>query len=258
MRTFGFRIKTASVVTILFSILLALFYGTTPSVMRTLIMTDILLIADILMRDKTFGIHFLSISALLMIIMNPFIIYDISFIFSFGSVVGIKLFNTRIADKLRLLLSAIRTCLAVTLSANLITLPFTMLYFGKFSFGFIFGNLIITPLMSVILMYSVIAVLLSSVFAFCSYMFVPLNFFLKLIFMPINLISDIPFMYFDIYSPSFAGVFFYFTALSLIFCHFRFRYIKWCTAIVIITYFILTMFIQGITLICISSAENHL
>ena len=190
-----------------------------------------------------------------MIIINPFIVYDIAFIFSFASIVGIKLLSEKIKTKLRFLPNFISSCFSVTIAANIITIPFTAFNFSKISFGFIFGNFIIAPFISLILIYSAVSVILSSIFGFLSFLFIPLNYLIEILFIPINYIPKISFIHYNIIMPSFAWIFLYFTAISIIFTGIKRKTLKYISVMFIFAYLTVSLFIPSEFLLF---NENHI
>lgn len=244
LRSFRISPGIASFITIIFSFAIALFFGITPSVLRALIMTDILLFADILRRDKTSYFHYLFVTASIMIIANPFIIYDVGFVLSFSSILGIRVFSDKIYNKIKYLPASVKGVLSTTVSANLITIPICAFYFNTVSLLFLFGNLLVTPLVSVFMVYSVIAVIITSVFGFTgSILFTPLNFVLKILFVPLNLISKITFLNFKVISPSVTAILAYYTALCITQIDTERKAIKAASCILLSVYFITNLFI---------------
>ena len=128
--------KHASVVTIIFLILFAIFIGFKASLVRAVFMASLMLISLIL--GKIFqGEKVLVYAAFLMLVFNPLLLrYDVGFQMSFLAVLGIFLlkpiFDHILGKKLKLpqILSDILT---VTISAQIFTLPIIVYNFGTFS-----------------------------------------------------------------------------------------------------------------------------
>lgn len=212
LRLFYLSMPVAGTITLILSIFIAFFFGMSPSVLRALIITDILLLADIFWQDKNSATHFLILTADFMIIINPFIIYDIGFVLSFSSIIGIYIFTERIYIILKFIPGYLRSILATTIAANITTLPLIAFYFNKMSLGFIFGNLIITPLVSCIIIYSLVSILMYILWtSLGSSMFSLLNMALEMIFIPLNKISECGYLHFDVIRPSTSIILIYFT-----------------------------------------------
>ena len=127
--------------------------GFTPSVTRACIMLGLMLIAQLL--DKEYdGPSALAFAALVMLIINPFCISSVSFQLSVASVMGIFLFTPGIRGKLTAglegkkgkkytLLRKLSAGIAVTLGAQIMTIPLCAYYFGIVSLVGVITNLLV-------------------------------------------------------------------------------------------------------------------
>ena len=144
-----------SIITIAGVISFMFITGVPPSVFRASVMAVIIILA--FLSNRTTNIYnSLAVAALLILIINPAEIFNPGFQLSFSAVLSIAYFypilrkaiNARIRNK------SLRNLLlfsAVSISAQIGTLPFTLNYFGKLSFVAIFANLIVIPLVGVII-----------------------------------------------------------------------------------------------------------
>ena len=85
-----------------------------------------------------------------MILIKPYYIYNLGFILSFLATLGIILFNKDLNKKLYKLPNSIRNTIAISLSAQILTLPIIILYFNEVSLNFIFGNIIVIPFINIL------------------------------------------------------------------------------------------------------------
>ncbi len=94
----------------------------------------------------------ISIAALLILISNPYIIYDLGFILSFGGTLGIVLCNKTISkiikikntvNKKETIKEKILKIIGVTISAQIVILPISIYKFNTISIYFLLTNLII-------------------------------------------------------------------------------------------------------------------
>ncbi len=108
-------------------------------VVRAGIMQIFLLIGDIVLRESD-SFNMLGLSALVICLVNPYAVADVSFIMSFSSTFGILLLSRTIAvwtmeriaaDKLQILIKALVNVFAISVSAYLFILPVTILYFKQ-------------------------------------------------------------------------------------------------------------------------------
>ncbi len=155
--------------------LYSLFVGANPSVLRAAIMSSLLVIGTA-MRRKTYVPASLALAAVLMSALNPTLLWDIGFQLSFFATLGLALF----ADPLSLLSDRLLARLApaslaqplgsllvepaaVTLAAQITTLPLTMVYFSRLSLVSLLANLLVLPVQAWLLVLGILAVLLAFV-----------------------------------------------------------------------------------------------
>ncbi|MEZ2338845.1 ComEC/Rec2 family competence protein [Mucilaginibacter sp. RCC_168] len=139
----------------------AMLTGFSPAVCRAAVMISMIIIGQTFTRHISM-LNILAISALLLLLYNPFFITDVGFQLSYLSVVGLIVlqpvvyawfkFKNKWADKLWALCS-------VSIAAQVITFPLSAYYFHQFPVYFLLSNLlIIIPTM--VIMYSGITYLL--------------------------------------------------------------------------------------------------
>ncbi len=135
--------------------------GGTPSVVRAGIMALIGMYAHKkqLLKD---GLHIVSIACMLMLLLNPFYIYNVSFHLSFivttGLIVGVPL----MVKLLPIRYKAFKNALAVTLTAQWVSFPFSIYYFNQFSVWSWIANLVLVPFISLIILPLGMATLLTA------------------------------------------------------------------------------------------------
>lgn len=146
------RSKPVKWIRFLLIILLIWFYafltGLTPSVLRATVMFSILIIGKAYRRNTNIY-NTLACSALLLLSANPFMLYDTGFQLSYLAVVGIVSLEPWIRDQLTFrgwLLNKIWALMCVSLAAQLMTLPLTVLLFHQFPSYFLIANVLVVPL----------------------------------------------------------------------------------------------------------------
>lgn len=125
----------------------------TVSVLRSGIMAGMIILGSILKR-KTDIFNNILISVLIIVLLNPYAIFDIGGILSYFGVIGMCIFNEKIMTKLKTenkLLKYIFEVVGTTLSANIFIIPIMMYFFNTISFTFIISNLLVTPILSPLL-----------------------------------------------------------------------------------------------------------
>ncbi len=138
---------------------LLLFYagitGFRPSVLRASLMAFLFGISFILQRNVD-SIHIVNMSALILLLLNPFMLFDTGAQLSFGAVYGIvyllpKLNNIILKHiKLRAL-KPILWSIATSFTAQVFVSPFLIYYFNQLPTLAVFSNLLIVPLASIII-----------------------------------------------------------------------------------------------------------
>lgn len=173
--------RTSKIITILVLIFFMFLTGFTPSVTRACIMGIIMMISGIVYRENDF-ICSICFSALLILIINPFTIYDAGFKLSFGGALGIVIFQKNIKlvitkrtkkqnkkrinsganynsiiileSKKTLIINKIKVflveSLTVTIAAQIAIIPIIALDFNTISLTFFISNLLASFFMGII------------------------------------------------------------------------------------------------------------
>jgi len=128
--------------------------GAQPSVLRSALMFSCLVLGNSLSR-KSPAINSLAVSAFMLLWYNPFWLWDAGFQLSYAAVLSILLFNQPVYNWFYIknkTLDAAWKLNAVTLSAQILTLPLTIYLFHQFPVSFLFSNFIAVPLSSLLLL----------------------------------------------------------------------------------------------------------
>jgi len=147
--------------------LFTLLAGASASVLRSAVMFSFIAIGNA--DGKKSGIYNgLCASAFFLLWIDPYFLWDLGFQLSYAAVLSIVIFMKRIYKWITLknqLLDAIWKANAITLSAQILTLPICMYQFHQVPTLFLFSNALAVPLSGLIL-YAEIGLLLLSGFAF--------------------------------------------------------------------------------------------
>jgi len=133
--------------------LFSLLTGGSASVLRAALMFSIIMFGDLLQRRGN-GYNSLAASAFLLLLFNPNLLWDVGFQLSYAAVLSILVFYPPIAHWFRwprIWMLKIWQVVAVTLSAQILTLPFVIYYFQQFPVYFLLANLVAVPLSTGIL-----------------------------------------------------------------------------------------------------------
>lgn len=154
-------IKAQRVVTIMMMLFFMELTQMTPSVVRAGISCIIYMLASLLYR-KADVINAMAISTLLILLNNPFKLFDIGFQLSYAGTLGIilfcKLINIPIKNKL---LKYLKDSIIISISANIFIIPIMMYRFNTISLTFILSNLLAGPLLGISIILEIIVLLIS-------------------------------------------------------------------------------------------------
>ncbi len=150
--------------------------GVPASVFRATVMAIMILIGRL--TERTTNIYnSLAIAAVILLIIDPSEIFNPGFQLSFSAVFSIAFFYPIFSKKLngfRLnkYLKYILLFFAVSLSAQIGTLPFTLIYFGKISVTSLAANLVVIPLIGIMvgigittILFAIVSSYIASVYA---------------------------------------------------------------------------------------------
>ncbi|MCL2321155.1 MAG: ComEC/Rec2 family competence protein [Oscillospiraceae bacterium] len=141
-----FNVKTAILLTFLYLLLT----GVDSSSLRAFIMIFIAKMSSIFHRSYN-SKSALYFAALIILVMNPFNLFNIGFLLSFGATLGILMYNKKISKMLPSFLFKFNGELAMTISAQVFILPMLWLTFGGVNTIFLIGNILLIPFYTVII-----------------------------------------------------------------------------------------------------------
>lgn len=149
-------------ISILFLIIFMLISGASASVCRATIMIILSICADIFfMKSDTFS-NILT-SAIILVFINPLVIYDVGFILSFGGTLGIVWLSKDFTILFKRL-GKLSETLGVTCSAQPMLSPIMMYYFNTLSILSIFTNIIVVPISGSITILGFVIFIISKIY----------------------------------------------------------------------------------------------
>jgi competence protein ComEC len=128
--------------------------GAQPSILRSAVMFTCIVLGDSFGRKSSI-FNTLSLSAFILLCINPFWLWDVGFQLSYAAVLSIIVFMQPIYNWIyckNKLLDFFWKMNAVTLSAQILTLPFCIYHFHQFPTLFFLSNFLAVPLSSAILL----------------------------------------------------------------------------------------------------------
>ncbi len=203
------------VFTILGLILFLIITNSPPSVFRASIMAIIVIIS--LLSNRSYNtINALAFAALILLIINPSEIFNPGFQLSFSAVLSIVIIYPKIKSilddfSINKYFKGILLFVGVSLSAQIGTLPFTLIYFNKLSVISLFANLIVIPLIGIIVGIGIFTLAVSFVWPWLAMVYASANdFFTLLLFRFVKYTGSLDFSFVPIFKFSIIdGIIFY-------------------------------------------------
>lgn len=131
----------------------AILTGAGPSIVRAAVMFSFIIIATMVKQNSSI-LNALAASAFFLLLLHPFYLWDIGFQLSYAAVLSIVIYQKKIYDTLYFKYKWIQACWqlnAITISAQILTLPIVVYHFHQFPNYFLLSNFIVVPLSSIIL-----------------------------------------------------------------------------------------------------------
>ena len=158
-----FNYKKIKLIIIVLSLwLFCILCGLAPSAIRATTMISFILLGQSMAKSIN-SLHMLMLSAMLMLVLDPLIIYQIGFQFSFLAVWSILKISPHILPRFKSknpLLQYLLISVRISLAIQFCLIPLQLFYFNQVPLNAVLSNLIFTPLASLIL-YSAAAIAIS-------------------------------------------------------------------------------------------------
>lgn len=185
---------------LLILLLLVWFYammtGLAPSVVRAGVMISLYLIGKEIFKGKD-NYNILSVSAIIMLIYNPLYLFQLSFQFSFISLLSILYFQPIIKKWYvapNKYVDFVWSLINVSIAAQILIFPFTVYYFHQFPVYFALSGMVAVPIVSFIIYLGSAGVILEKIFPYLSkLLFLVLDYFIYWLNGIIKWISQLPF-----------------------------------------------------------------
>lgn len=152
---------------ILFLWFYAFITGLSPSVVRASIMLTVFCASEIVGR-KGFSLNSLFLTAFVMLLYNPFSLFDVGFQLSFSSVLAILYLHPKMVSVLRVSNKPLRhtwQMFSLSVVAQLGTFPLCLYYFGTFPSYFFITNMLVIPLVGLIV-YAAVGIIVAKVLTY--------------------------------------------------------------------------------------------
>lgn len=221
-RMFAMHYRLRYILVILVLAFYCWFTGNRISVFRATIMASVFLLGEIINRDYD-PMSALSLSALIILWVNPAELFNVGFQLSFCSVLSIFLISNKIimSSPLRFKeVKAIRFLIqgfSVSLGAWIGTVGIVAYYFNIFTPISVMANIIIIPLLFLIILSAVLFIFLGGIIpGAASVLALNCEFFTVLLYKVNSLLISIPMAYLELADISLKYVFLYYIILSIL------------------------------------------
>jgi competence protein ComEC len=177
----------------------SLLAGAAASILRSVVMFSFIVVGESLGR-RTNIYNTLAASAFCLLVFNPYFFWDVGFQLSYTAVLSIVLFMRPVYQWFYFknkLLNAVWQLNAITISAQVLTLPIILYYFHQFPNLFLFTNFIAVPLSGFILYAELLLLLVYKIPLLNMYTGKTISFLINLMNVVIEQTARLPFSVID-------------------------------------------------------------
>lgn len=243
--------RPSYIVLIIFLLFYAFLVEGRPSVFRATIMTLAFLIGKLIWRNVNL-INTISISAFILLFLNPFSLSSVGFQMTFSATLTIILFFPRIIKYLPRLPLRISEILVLSLTAQLGVLPFVASSFNRITFSALILNFMALPLVALIMASGYMFLPLSFISIDLSrFLAQGIKFLIDLLIKSSHLLDSLSFISYRIPTPHLITLIGYFLSLYLLLLPSKIKRQK-----IILTLFFVAFFIILITYPFPSASKN--
>ena len=140
------------------------------------------------------GMTSLSLSVMVILLINPLTLYSVSMQLSVMAMVGILFFQTPIQRLIKTRWEKFNKFAAINISVNIAVLPITLHYFGKVSLIFFIANMLVVPIITILYPLIFGVVISTAVTQYIAYGLSPVGHIMELIERMINGLATVPFL----------------------------------------------------------------
>lgn len=228
--------RVQKIVLIVFLLFFIKLTGATSSVTRAGIMGIMVILAQICKR-KSDVLNNIAISCFIILVINPYNLFNLGFQLSYAGTLGIILFydilygvvekvhkKINITCKINLLNSMfsklvnyIVTTVTVSISANILIMPIIIYNFNKFSLVFLISNLLVSGLFGIIIFFGFLIIIISFLSINIAHVFAPiLDYFLNLLVLGSKISNSLNFLEITVGTPNIIELFFIYLLIFII------------------------------------------
>jgi competence protein ComEC len=168
--------KIRDIVAIILTCIFLSFIPMQPSIVRAALMNYIPRIG-VIFGKQSHGLYLLFFTCALILCFDSQIVYDISFQLSFLAILGISLFYKNSAEDnkgsniVNMLMNPVKEQITLGFSAQVFTVPLIFYYFGNISLASPIANLLLSPLISPIMISTIMVIISGNIFPIFTHIF---------------------------------------------------------------------------------------
>ncbi len=233
--------KTRFLFVLIFLCLFVLITGLSPSVLRAALMLSLLLFGKSFFRQGN-AYNTLVLSAFILLIFNPFLIFDVGFLLSYFAVFGIMYCYPLLQKQIvfdNYIINYLWSSTLISISATLFTLPISLYYFHQFPIWFILSNIIVIPASLLIMAFTVLLFLFYKISAIYSILIYFINSAIRFLIWVVDITDNSTYGFIDYISFSKLDFIFLYVSICLFFIIIKTRQYKF----VVITGFLVICWI---------------
>ncbi len=239
------RIGIKRIKNVIFTLIILWVYGYLigfpTSILRSNIMFSLLFYSQII-HEPYDSINTLSFAMFILLIINPYYLFNIGFQLSFAASFAIITFTPRIEDLFYPLKNSIVTTLSAILGVQIGLFPIQSYYFNKISLLGVLANIAIVPILSISLVLGFLMIFFNFTFAYVNNFIGPiLNFIISIQFKILYLLNHIPFNIVKIFSPEFIVIIMFYIFIFILFKIIDIRKLKKPIVKTLVIYFIILL-----------------
>ncbi|MCI8362346.1 MAG: MBL fold metallo-hydrolase [Clostridia bacterium] len=180
-----------------------------------------------LIYKKTNIISSISVSILIILLINPYKILDIGMQLSYGGTIGIILLTKILEQKVKLpkrknkiidkFIATIKEMMIVSISANLIIFPIVAYHYNTVSLTFFISNILAGPILGLIIMLGFITIFISFISIQISKIpAIILSIFIKILILIANFSKSLPLSKIYVKTPNILTIIIYYAILAIV------------------------------------------
>ena len=214
--------RAGNIISIFILLLFMGITGYTSSVFRAVFMGVLIIVAKLLYRKADIYTS-MALAMLIMLINNPFLIYDIGLWLSYGGTIGMVLVNKVLEDNIEIklgnsiaqkIVEFIKEMFTVTVSAQIIIIPIMALNFNQVSLMFWLANILASPIIAICIIVGFLVMFVAFVnTGVAGILVIPVKILLNILVTIAEKVANIPFANITIATPGMMAVIAYYVAL---------------------------------------------